>query len=324
MKAIIATAYGTPDVYQLTEQPKPKPNDDEILVKIHAASLTPADSAFRKGDPFIIRLMYGLRKPRLAIPGVEFAGIVEAIGKDVTKFKVGDAIFGASPNTFGAHAEYVAVPEKAPLALKPDNISYEEIVGVLDGAATARTFLVDVAKIQAGQRVLINGASGAVGAYGVQIAKHLGAHVTGVCSYRNTDLVQSLGADAVIDYTKEDFTNNGATYDVIFDAVGKSSYGRCKDSLTPNGTYLTTVPSFEIIGAFISTTLFGSKSAKFVAAGLMQSHDTLNELKTMVESGILKPVIDRCYPLEDIIEAHHYVDTERKRGNVVIQIAQGI
>jgi NADPH:quinone reductase-like Zn-dependent oxidoreductase len=318
MKAIICTAYGSPDVLQLQEVPKPTPKENEVLVKVHAAVVGPSDCAFRKGEPFIVRLIYGLRKPRLATQGVEFAGEVEAVGAAVTQFEPGDPVFGMSPNTFGAHAEYVVLPETKPLARKPANFSYEEAVGLCDGAPTALTFLRDVAKLQPGQRVLINGASGAVGSAAVQLARYFGAEVTGVCSAANVDLVKSLGAHAVIDYTQEDFTQNGQTYDVIFDAVGKSSFGRCKGSLTPKGVYLTTVPTLGMVRDLLSTLFSSGKKAKFATAGLMQNHANLNFLKELAEAGQIRAVIDRRYPLEEVAEAHRYVDTERKRGNVVI------
>jgi NADPH:quinone reductase-like Zn-dependent oxidoreductase len=318
MKAIICTAYGSPDVLQLQEVPKPAPKENEVLVKVHAAVVGPSDCAFRKGEPFIVRLIYGLQKPRLATQGVEFAGEIEAVGAAVTQFKPGDALFGMSPDTFGAHAEYICVPETKPLARKPVNFTYEEAVALCDGAPTALTFLRDVAKLQRGQKILINGASGAVGGAAVQLAKYYGAEITGVCSTVNVDLVKSLGADAVIDYTQEDFTRNGQTYDVIFDAVGKSSFGRCKGSLTVNGVYLTTVPTLSMVRDLLVTLFSRGKKAKFATAGLMQNHDNLNFLKELAEAGQIRAVIDRRYPLEEVPDAHRYVDTERKRGNVVI------
>lgn len=321
MKAIVCTKYGSPDVLQLQEIAKPTPQADEILIKVHAGVVSPADCAFRKGDPFIVKLMYGLRKPRLAIQGVEFAGEVEAVGSAVKSFAPGDQVFGMSPDAFGAHAEFMCLPESKPVIVKPSHISYEDAVGIGDGAPTALTFLRDTAKLQRGQKVLINGASGAVGAYAVQLAKYFGAEVTGVCSNANLDMVKSLGADHVIDYTQEDFTRTRATYDVIFDAVGKSSFSRCKRALTQHGVYLSTVPSFGIVFHMLRTMLFGSKKAKFVTAGLMQNKQNFDFLKELVEVGKLRAVIDRCYPLEQIAEAHHYVDKGHKKGNVVISIA---
>jgi NADPH:quinone reductase-like Zn-dependent oxidoreductase len=323
MKAMLCTAYGSPDVLQLKEVAKPTPKDNEILIKVHAAVVGPSDCAFRKGDPFIVKLIYGLTKPKLATQGVEFSGEIDAVGKDVTLFKKGEQVFGLSPDNFGAHAEYMSLPEAKPVTIKPSNTTHEETVGLCDGAPTALTFLRDVAKLQRGQKVLINGASGAVGAYAVQLAKYYGAEVTGVCSTTNVELVKSLGSDHVIDYTKQDFTKNGQTYDVIFDAVGKSSFSQCERSLTQKGIYMTTVPTLGIVFQLLRTLMLGSKKARFAAAGLMQNKDNLDFLKELIEAGKIKPVIDRCYPLEQTAEAHRYVDTGRKKGNVIITVMQG-
>lgn len=318
MKAIIQTNYGSTDVLELAALPKPEPKDDEVLIRIHAASATPSDTAFRKGEPFLIRLMYGLQKPRNSVGGVEFAGTVEKVGKDVTRFRVGDEVFGMSPDKFGAYAEYICLPESKPLTHKSPRMSFEDAVAIIDGAATARTFLREVANVQLGQKVLINGASGAVGAYAVQIARHLGAEVTGVCSTRNVELVRDLGAHHVVDYTKEDFTSSNERYDVVFDAIGKSSFGACKRILSSAGIYMTTVPSPGIIAAILTTSFGSGKKAKFTTAGLKQNQATLNQLTELFEIGAIRPVIDRTYSLEDLPEAHRYVDTGRKRGNVVI------
>lgn len=320
MKAIVCTNYGSPDVLQYREVAKPTPKDNEVLIKIHAAVVGPADCAFRKADPFIVRLLYGLMKPKFNVLGVEFSGEVAAIGNDVKSFKQGDQVFGMSPNTFGAHAEYMCLAENSPVVVKAAGMAYDDAVGITDGATTALTFLRDTAKLQSGQKILINGASGSVGAYAVQLAKYYGAEVTGVCSATNADLVKSLGADKVIDYTTVDFTRSGETYDVIFDAVGKSSFSRCKKALTHNGVYLTTVPSLAILPQMLWTSLFGGKKAKFATAGLMQSKDNLNFLKGLFELGKLKAVIDRHYPLEQLAEAHRYVETGRKKGNVIITV----
>lgn len=320
MKAAICTAYGSPEVLQLQDVAKPTPQDNEVLVRIYAAVVSPSDCAFRKGDPFIVRLIYGLRKPRLTTQGVEFSGEIEAVGKEVKQFHPGTQVFGMSTDKFGAHAEYICLPEDKLLVSKPANVTHAETVAICDGAPTALTFLRDVAHIQRGQTVLINGASGAVGSAGVQLARHFGAEVTGVCSGANVELVKSLGADKVIDYTREDFTQNGQTYDIIFDAVGKRSFPACKRSLTANGVYLSTVPSLAIVFHMFWTTLIGSKKARFATAGLMQNRDNLNFLKELLTTGKLKAVLDRCYSLEQIAEAHRYVDTERKRGNVVIKL----
>ncbi len=320
MKAAIITQYGSPDVVQVTQVAKPTPKDNEVQVSVQMACVTPSDCAFRKGDPFIIKLLYGLKKPKSPVGGVEFAGIISAVGKDVTLFKVGDAVMGMSPDTFGAHGEYLCLPESKTIVPKSASISNEDAVGIVDGALTALIFIRDVAKLKKGQKILINGASGAVGAYGVQIAKYYGAEVTGVCSGRNVELVKSLGADHVIDYTQTDFTNNGQTCDVIFDAIGKSSFSACKKALLPKGVYMTTVPTLTIIKDILWTMLWGSKKAKFTTAGLKQNKDNLNFVQSLAEAGHLKAVLDRCYPLDDIVEAYRYVDTERKRGNVLISV----
>ncbi|GGF67722.1 alcohol dehydrogenase [Paenibacillus albidus] len=320
MKAIVCTKYGTPEVLQLKEEALPVPKDDEVRIRIHAAIVTPSDCAFRKADPFAVRLMYGFRRPKNAILGVELAGEIESIGKNVKLFKEGDQVFGVSPKSFGAHAEYKCLSENETLATKPANMGYAEAVGVCDGALTALIFLRDAAKIQRGQKVLINGASGAVGAYAVQLAKYFGTEVTGVCSAANFGLVKSLGAAKVIDYTQEDFTKNGQTYDIIFDAVGKNSYSRCKSSLKPKGVYLSTAPSLGIMLQMLWTSKIGSKKAMFTAAGLRQSKENLVFLKALVEAGKLQSVIDRRYPLEECAEAHRYVEKGHKKGNVILSL----
>ncbi len=317
MKAIVTTAYGSPDVLQLQDVPKPTPKDNQVLIKVHASVVGPADVAFRQGKPFIVKLLYGLRKPKFAIFGAEVAGIVEAVGKDVTEFKIGDRVFGLSADTFGAHAEYMCLKEDAPLTTLSPEMTFEDAVGIADGGLTALTFLRDVAKVQPGQKVLINGASGAVGGYAVQLARHFGTEVTGVCSGRNVDLVTSLGADHVIDYTKDDFTTTGP-YDVIFDAVGKSSFGKAKRALTPNGVYMGTVPTLGIVLAVLRTAITGGKKAKFATAGLMAKKADVVYLRERWDAGQIKAFIDRRYPLEDIADAYRYVETGRKRGNVVV------
>lgn len=320
MKAIVCTGYGSPDVLELQEVAKPMPKDNELLIRVHAAVVGPADCAFRKGDPFIVKLMYGLTKPRLATQGVEFAGEIESVGKDVTTFKRGDQVFGMNPDRFGAHAEYMCLPEAKAVVLKPTNTTYAQAVGICDGATTALTFLRDIAKLERGQTVLINGASGAVGAYAVQLAKYFGADVTGVCSTTNVAMVKALGADTVIDYTKTEFTKTGQTYDVIFDAVAKSSFAQCKPALTPTGIYLSTFPGLSLMVQMALTANGNGKKAKFAAAGLMQNKENLNFLKGLVEAGKLKAVIDRRYPLAQTADAHRYVETGRKKGNVIITV----
>lgn len=320
MKAAVITRYGPADVLQVIGAEKPVPKDDEILIKVRVGVVSPADGNFRQGKPFIVRLMYGLRKPRNGIPGVELAGDVEAVGKQVTSFKVGDRVFGISPDKFGAQAEYIALAEKKPIVTMSASMTYEDAVGICDGATTALTFLRDIARIQRGQKILINGASGAVGIYAVQLAKHFGAEVTGVCSGANVQRVLEYGAAKVIDYTKDDFTQNGQIYDIIFDAVARSSFARCKRALAPKGVYMTTAPTLAIVRQMILNPLRGGKKAKFAAAGLMLKKADLETLKDLFEAGRLRAVIDRFYSLEQIAEAHRYVETGHKKGNVVITV----
>jgi NADPH:quinone reductase-like Zn-dependent oxidoreductase len=317
MRAIVYHKYGSPDVLELKEVEKPVPKDNEVLIKVYAAAVTPADISFRKGKPFIARFISGLIRPK-TIPGVEFAGEIEAVGKDVKLFTKGDQVFGITGTGFGAHAEYKCLGEEGVVTIKPTNMTYEEAVAVCDGALTALVFLRDEAHIQSGQKVLINGASGAVGAYAVQLARYFGAEVTGVCSTTNVETVKSLGTDKVIDYTKEDFTKNGETYDIIFDAVSKSSFSRSKGSLTQRGVYLATVPTLAIILQTVWTSKIGSRKAIFATAGLKQRKENLIFLRELVEAGKIKSVIDRRYPLEQIAEAHRYVEKGHKKGNVVI------
>ncbi len=319
MKAIVYRKYGSPDVLELREVAKPVPTEHNILIHVHATVVTPADIAFRKGEPFLGRFFSGLRRPK-SIPGVEFAGDVEAVGKDVTLFHKGDQVFGTAGIGFGAHAEYICLGEEGVVTRKPTTMTYEEAVAICDGALTALVFLRDKAHIQRGQKVLINGASGAVGAAAVQLARYSGAEVTGVCSTTNVDMVKSLGADTVIDYTKEDFTKDGQTYDIIFDAVGKSSFSRSKGSLTHGGVYLATVPTPAILLQTVWTAKIGSKKAIFAATGLKQRKANLIFLRELVEAGKLQAVIDRRYPLEHLAEAHRYVEKGHKKGSVVITV----
>ena len=323
MKAIIITKYGPPEVLEVRQVDKPAPKDNEVLIRIYASAVVATDPMFRKGDPFIGRFFTGLTKPKHAIPGDVLAGETEAVGKNVTRFKPGDQVYAACAMTQGGQAEYICLPENGPLAIKPANMSYEEAAGIPDGGLGALNFLRDAGNIQSGQSVLINGASGSVGTYAVQLAKYFGAQVTGVCSTANVELVRSLGAEHVIDYTTEDFTKDGKTYDFIFDAVGKSSLSRCKNSLTQSGVYVTTVPALDFMLGTLLTSKSKGKRAAFVAPGLRSSSDKakdLNFLKELIEAGEIKSVIDRRYPLEQIVEAHCYVETGHKRGNVVITL----
>ena len=323
MKAVVYEKYGTPEVLQIKEIEKPTPKDNEVLIKIHATTVEAVDATFRSGKELSARLFTGLLKPKFPILGGEFAGEIEAIGENVTRFKVGDSVFGTRFD-FGTHAEYICLPEDGVLMTKPPHISYEEMVSMHPGFLTALPNLQDTANIQPGQQVLINGASGSIGTSAVQLAKHFNAEVTGVCSTSNIELVKSLGADHVIDYTHEDFTQNRETYDVIFDTVGKSSFARSKRALKPGGIYLTTVPSLAIIFQMLWTSRFGNKRARIVFAGIRSTSEKNQDiafLLELVKAGKYISVIDRCYPIKEIAEAHRYVDTGHKRGTVAIKIA---
>ncbi len=324
MKAIVYTEYGPADVLHLQDVEKPTAKDNEVLIKVHATSVTAADCNARgftfvpPGFGVMARLMFGPRKPRQPILGTELSGEIVEVGKDVRRFKKGDQVFGTSLK-YGAYAEYICMAEDARLVMKPANLTFVEAASISFGASAALYFLRDKAKLQPGQEVLIIGASGCTGVYAIQLAKYYGAEVTGVCSTRNREMVRSLGADHAIDYTKEDFTKNGQTYDVIFDMVpGKSSFGRVKSSLKPNGLYLAGAGGLESFAQMAWTALTGGK--KVIAGMALDRVEDLVFLKELLEAGKLKPVIDRRYPLEQAAEAHRYADTGHKRGSVVITI----
>jgi len=321
MKAIVYTEYGSPEVLHLGEIEKPRPKDDEVLVRIYASTVTPSDGLMRSGQSLVGRIISGLTKPtgKFRILGIEFAGEVEAVGKSVKRFRIDDQVYGFRGFGTGAYAEYKCIPEKGSVAIKPVNLTYEEAAAIVDGATTALFFLRNKANIQQGQKVLINGASGSIGTYAVQLARYFGAEVTGVCSTQNLELVKSLGAGKVVDYTQEDFTKNGETYDIIFDTVGKSSFSRCQGSLKENGRYLVTTG--EMIKSYfltLWTSMVGGK--KFVYAMSIEKAEALIFIKELIEAHELIPVIDRVYSMEQIVEAHHYVDQGRKKGNVIIRV----
>jgi NADPH:quinone reductase-like Zn-dependent oxidoreductase len=322
MKAIVYTKYGPPEVLQITEVEKPVPGANEVLIRIHASTVTAVDCTFRAGKPFIGRLFNGLRKPKNPIPGTELAGEIESAGIDVTRFKTGDRVFGTTLIS-GACAQFTCLPEDgATLALQPSGMTDEEAVGC-DGLLTALPFLRDAGKIQSGQKVLVYGASGSVGTAAVQLAKYFGAEVTGVCSAANLELVKSLGAGTVIDYTNEDFTQNGQIYDIIFDAVGKISFSRCKRSLNENGIFLEAALTSAILPQMLWTSMTGRKKAKIAFTGLRSPSARTKDLiiiKGLMEAGNIIPVIERTYPLEQTAEAHRHVEKGHKKGNVVITV----
>ncbi|MBX3061667.1 MAG: NAD(P)-dependent alcohol dehydrogenase [Anaerolineae bacterium] len=326
MKAIVATNYGSPEVLKLTEVANPVPNDNEVLVKIHATTVTAGDARVRsftvpRSAWLPARLTLGLTKPRKAIPGMVLAGEVAAVGTKVTRLKVGDQVYAYDITRLSTYAEYAVVPESCALALKPVSTSYEDAAAIPFGAITALYFLRK-GKIRSGQRVLIYGASGAVGTAAVQLARHFGATVTAVTSTSNIDMVKSLGADRVIDYTSEDFTSRAETYDIIFDTVGKSSLADCLRVLKDKGIYLQAVagPAQLIQMAWASMT-----SGKTLIGGTaVPTTEDLQEITRLVEAGQFRAVIDRCYPLEQMVEAHRYVDQGHKKGNVVITVGQQI
>lgn len=331
MKAVVHTEYGSPDVLHIQEVEQPSPKANEVLIRVRATPVGYGDILARQFNtisprsftmPFFFwlpaRLAFGIRKPRKPILGSEFAGEIEAIGSDVTRFKVGDPVFGYRGPTMGAYAEYICMPEDGLVAAKPANMSYEEAAAVPYGALTALSILKRV-RLQRGQKVLVNGASGGIGSYAVQLAKAAGAEVTGVCSTPRLELVRSLGADKVIDYTREDFTRNGETYDLIIDILGKSSFARCRRSLKPDGCYL--LASFKMRQLFQMLWTSRLSRQKVICAMSLEQPEDLVFIKERVEAGWLKSIIDRCYPLEQAADAHRYAETGLKTGSIVLTVA---
>jgi NADPH:quinone reductase-like Zn-dependent oxidoreductase len=319
MKAAVYTKYGSPEVITVQDMEKPVPGDDQVLIRVHATTVNRTDCAALRGIPHLVRVIYGLRGPKNPVLGNEFAGEVESVGSSVTMFQPGDRVFGYNDATYGGQAEYVTIPELGMLAIMPEHVTYTEAAPIVEGAHYA---LKDIRKanVQSGQQVLVNGASGAIGSASVQILKHLGAKVTAVCGARNVELVRSLGADQVVDYTAEDFTRTDERYDFIHDAVGKSSFGACRGLLKPGGVYCPSELGFLAQNPFLAlwTSRFGSKKVIFPIP--RSSKDDLLFLRELIESGAFKPVIDRHYPLDQIVEAYRYVETGRKTGNVVITV----
>ncbi|MBK8484465.1 MAG: NAD(P)-dependent alcohol dehydrogenase [Saprospiraceae bacterium] len=319
MKASIYTKYGPPEVVKITNAHKPTPKDNEVLIKIHATTVNRTDCGFRSAEYFIVRFFSGLFRPKNKILGSEFAGEIETMGKDVKSFNIGDRVFGYNDKSFGAHAEYMLMQEDDAITTMPTKLSYLESAPIIEGAHYA---LCDIraAKIKNGQQVLINGATGGIGSSAVQLAKYFGAEVTAVCATHSIELVKSLGADDVIDYTKEDFTKRTKKFDAVFDAVGKSSFGNCKAILKYDGIYMSTELGYMSQNIFLAliTAFFGKKKVLFPIPTINKAD--VNFLKNLVETGQFKPVIDRVYSLDQIVEAYKYVETGQKIGNVVIKV----
>ena len=317
MRAIVQNRYGPPSVLHIEEVPTPVPGDDEVLVRVRASTVTQTDTHLRAANPFIWRLFMGFRRPRVRTLGVEFAGEVAAVGASIREFKVGDRVFGG-PRGFGAHAEFICLKESDPIAHMPAGMSFEDAAAVCDGTNEALATL-RAAKVRSGMRIAIYGASGSLGTAAVQIAKHHGAYVTAICNTKNVELVQSLGADEVVDYTVEDFTKNPNGYDAIIDAVGKYAYHWGRRGLRPGGIYVETdlgPHKLETLAMLVLTRWFGTKKLVF-AGGFRNKADVLFA-KALIEAGAYRPVIDRRYPFEQVAEAHAYVETWQKTGNVVL------
>jgi len=317
MRAVVFDRYGPPEVLRVEEVERPVPKEDEVLVRIHATTVNRSDCGYRGAEPFFTRFFTGLLRPKYRTPGMELAGEVAAVGGAVSEFVVGDAVFGLKGH--GANAEYVCIRETGALAHKPSGVTFEEAAAVSDGACIALACL-QKAELRAGRSILIHGASGSIGTAAVQLAKSFGAHVTAVCGTKALDLVSSLGADAVIDYTQEDFTTNGETYDVVFDSVGKHSFRRCRHSLKPGGIYIETDLGFmwHVPILALSTRWIGDKRVTLPIP--KYSKEDVLFIKELIEAGKYRAVIDRTYQLEDVVEATRYVETGQKTGNVVLTL----
>lgn len=319
MKAAVYSQYGPPEVVRLTEIEKPVLKNHEVLIRVRAATVNRTDCGFRSAEYFISRFFSGLFRPKYKILGNEFAGDIEAMGKNVMFFRIADQVFGYNDTRFGAHAEYMIMEENEAMTTMPGKLTYEQAAPICEGGHYA---LCDIraAKVERGQNVLVYGATGAIGSAAVQLLKYLGATVTAVCNTKDVDLVKSLGADLVIDYTKQDFTKTGQTFDVVFDAVGKSSFGQCKPLLKKRGIYMSTELGKNAENIFLAliTPIFGGKKVLFPIPTISKKDVVF--LKELVEAGKYKPVIDRSYPLEQIVEAYRYVETRQKTGNVIITV----
>jgi NADPH:quinone reductase-like Zn-dependent oxidoreductase len=323
MRAVVQDRYGPPEVLRIEEVDKPLPKDDEVLIRVRASTVSQTDTHLRAARPFFWRFFVGLRRPRIRTLGVELSGEVEAVGAAVREFKVGDAVFGG-PRGFGTHAEYICLRESAPITQMPAGMSFEDAAAVSDGTSEALATLRK-AEVAEGTRLVIYGASGSLGTAAVQIAKHLGAHVTAVCSTSNVEIVRSLGADEVIDYTKEDFTKSSEKYDAIIDAVGKYAYHWGRRGLKPGGIYVETdlgPHKLETLLMVVLTRWFGTKRLRF--AGGWRNKPDIIFAKGLIEAGKYRPVIDSRYPMDQVVEAHRRVETWQKRGNVVLVISGDI
>jgi NADPH:quinone reductase-like Zn-dependent oxidoreductase len=323
MRAAVHTSYGPPEVVRIAEVDKPAPKPNQVLVKVQATTVNRTDCGMRSATPFIYRLFVGLRRPRITVLGNEFAGEVEAVGDEVTAFAVGDRVFGFSGASFGAHAEYLVVPADGSLATIPDGLSFEEAAPATEGSHYALS-LIEAARVRPGQDVLVNGATGAIGSAAVQLLKARGATVTAVCRPDSLELVKGLGADRVIDYTAQDFTRDGQTYDVVLDAVGKSSFGRCRRLLRPGGTYLSSDLGPLSQNPFLAlvTPLFRGRRVRFPIPRPPDRGKVMAQLQELLASGAFRPLVDRRYRLDQIVEAYRYVETGQKVGSVVISVGR--